>query len=200
MGEWFNQARFDLNEQSTKNLIEWAKHRVDAARLFASMEFPPRSPEASLREARAAVERLFNDKPVVLVLNDVGQPRDAIVRALETRKFEAVLSGLDQAIRHGSEREVPAAAAVAAPAIEAQARHKAAEQKPGTPINAGEPGQVSADQLPAARQRLGTATQETTRSYWEAAAESGRKINSAAKPMEGSKNQAAQGRGRSRVR
>ena len=199
MGEWFNQARFDLNEHSTKSLVEWAKDQVDAARLFARMDFPPRSPEASLREARAAVERLFDDKPAALVLNDAGQSRDAIVRALEARKFEAVLSGLDQAIRHGSERESPAAAGVAAPAIEAQARHKAAQQKPGTAINPGEPRQISADHLPAARRRPDAATQDAARSYWEAAAESGRKINSAAKPAESSEHKATQWRGHGRA-
>ena len=200
MGEWFNQARFDLNEHSTKSLIEWAKDQVDAARLFARMDFPPRPPEASLREARTAVERLFNDTPAALVLNDAGQPRDAIVRALEARKFEVVLSGLDQAIRHGTERELPAAAAAAAPAIEAQARHKAAEQKPSTANNAGELRQANAGQLPESGQRLGAATQDATRSYWEAAAESGRKINSAAKPAESSEHQAVQGRGQGRAR
>ena len=200
MGEWFNQARFDLNEHSTKSLIEWAKDQVDAARLFARMDFPPRPPEASLREARTAVERLFNDTPAALVLNDAGQPRDAIVRALEARKFEVVLSSLDQAIRHGSERELPTAAAVAAPAIEAQARHKAAEQKPGTAINPGELRQANADQQPAARQRLSAGTQDATRSYWEAAAESGRKINSVAKAAESSEHQAGHGRGQGRAR
>jgi len=200
MGEWFNQARFDLNEHSTKNLIEWAKDQVDAARLFARMDFPPRSAEASLSEARAAVERLFSDKPAMLVLNDAGQPRDAIVRALEARKFEVVLSGLDQAIRHGTERELPAAAAVAAPAIEAQARHKAAERNPGTAINAGEGRQANADQLPAAPQRLSAAKEYATRSYWEAAAESGRKINNAAEAAESSKHRAGHGRGQGRTR
>ena len=199
MGEWFNQARFDLNEHSTKSLVEWAKDQVDAARLFARMDFPPRSPEASLREARAAVERLFDDKPAGLVLNDAGQSRDAIVRALEARKFEAVLSGLDQASRHGTERELPAAAAVAAPAIEAQVRHKAAEQRPGTAINPGQPRRISADRLPAARQHLRAPTQDAARSHWEAAAESGRKINGSTKPAEDSEHRAAQGRGHGRA-
>lgn len=223
MGEWFNQARFDLNEHSTKGLIEWAKDQVDTARLFARIDFPPRPPEDMLRSAREDVEHLFRDKPASVVMNEAGQTRDAVLRALDAGKFEAVLSGLDQAIRYGSERELPAAAALAAPAIEAQARYNAAEQKLGAAINAGELRQVSADQLPAARQRLVAATQDATakmqsgasrteasnavdrvidatRSYWEAAADSGRKINSAAKSAENNEQQAAQGRGQGRAR
>ncbi|MDD2765514.1 MAG: hypothetical protein PHE83_16250 [Opitutaceae bacterium] len=215
MGEWFNQARFDLNDHSTKSLIEWAKDQVDTARLFARIDFPPRPPEDMLRTARDDIEHLFRDKPAAVVLNEAGQSRDAVLHALDTGKFEAVLSGLDQAIRYGSERELPAAAALAAPAIEAQARYTAAEQKLGDAINAGELRQVSADQLPSVRQNLVAATEHATaimqggasrkeaasavdrvidasRSYWETAADSGRNINNAAKATEAAAKQAAQ--------
>lgn len=220
MGEWFNQARFDLNELSTKGLIEFVKGQVDTARLFVGSDYHPRPPEELRREARADVESLFRDKPAAAVLIESGQSRDAVLRALDTGKFEAVLSGLDQAVRYGSERELPAAAALAAPAIEAQARYNAAGQKRDAAITAGEPRRpISEAQVPAVRQRLADATKHATaiiqsgtsqkealnavdraRSYWDAAADSGRKINSAAKPVESNEKQVTQGRGQSRAR
>ncbi|OYV88867.1 MAG: hypothetical protein B7Z57_14365 [Acidiphilium sp. 37-60-79] len=118
MGEWFNQARFDLNELSTKGLIEFVKEQVDSARFLAGRDFAPRPPEELRREARADVEWLFRDKVAAVVLNEAGQTSDVLLRALDAGKFETVLSGLDKAIHYGSEQELPNAAALAAPGIE----------------------------------------------------------------------------------
>jgi hypothetical protein len=129
---------------------------------------------------------------------------------------------------------MPAAATLAAPAIEAQALLDAVVRKLDTAINARELRPISEAQTPVVRQRLADATEHATaimqggasrkealnavdrvidasRSYWEAAAESGRKINSAAKvaeaaakqagrPADNADNQAMQGRGQGRAR
>jgi hypothetical protein len=82
---------------------------------------------------------------------------------------------------------------------------------------------VSADQLPAARKRLVSAADDAraalqsggprdkvmgavdraidaSRSYWQAAADSGRNITSAAKAAESEEQRATQGRGQARAR
>lgn len=234
MGEWFNQARFDLNELSTKGLIEFVKEQVDSARFWAGRDFEPRPPEELRREARADVEWLFRDKATAVVLNEAGQTSDVLLRALDAGKFEAVLSGLDKAIHYGSEQELPNAAALAAPGIEAQARYNAADDRLAAAVNAGELRPISEAQMPAARQSLADATVHATavlqngaarqeavnavdrvinaaRSYWEAAADSGKTINNAAKaaeaaakqaakPADNADDQATQGRGRGHAR
>lgn len=202
MGAWFNQERFDLNGTSTKELIEWARDHVDTARRLAGMDHPPRSPDDMRQEARRAVDFLFSDKAAALVLKETGQARETLLSALDSKKFETVLSGLDQAAHRGSEREMPAAAALAGPSIEAAARFNAAFQRSGAATAGEERRPANAEDIAAARDRMTAANNEATAllregaprvptmravdqaidaadAYWQAAAQAGAKLASA---------------------
>jgi ABC-type branched-subunit amino acid transport system substrate-binding protein len=126
MAEWFTQNRYDINELSTKGLIEWAKDEVDAARHFTRVDNPERSPADMPRNARSAVEMVFNDGPAAVVMGEAELSRAAAVTALNGGRFDTVISGFDQVIRVGSERELPAGAALAAQSIQREAAAAAA--------------------------------------------------------------------------
>lgn len=195
MAEWFTQNRHDLNGLSTQEMMAFAKDEVDTARLFARIDNPPRSPTAMLREARAAVEAVFDDGPAATVMGEAGLSRAAVVNALNSGRFDTVISGFDQAISLGTERDLPAAAALAAPSIQRQTAEDAAldAQFRDPPLN------VFSEKIEAARQRLdppetgldntiqspsprsevaesADRAQDAAQRYWQAATTSGRQI------------------------
>lgn len=195
MAEWFTQNRYDINGQSTKGLIEWAKDEVDTARHFARMDNPKRSPSDMLGNARAALEMVFDDGPAAVVMGEAGISRAAVMNALNAGRFDSVISGLDRAIRIGSERDLPAAAALAARSIQREAAEDSAltAQTKGPALNglsekieaarqrlgASETGLVSTVQSPAPRAEVAASVdrvQDAAQRYWQAATASGRQI------------------------
>lgn len=195
MAEWFTQNRYDINGLSTQSLIEWAKDEVDTARLFARMDSPPRSPAEMLREADAALARVFDDGPAAIVMNEAGMSRAASMNALNAGRFDSVISGLDRAIRIGSERELPVAATLASPSIQREAAEDAALnaqfKEPAVNglsekieaarqrVGAAETGLVSTVQSPAPRSEVVESVdrvQDAAQRYWQAVTASGRQI------------------------
>ena len=195
MAEWFTQNRYDLNGLSTRSLIEWAKDEVDTARLFARMDSPPRSPADMRREADAALTRVFDDGPAAIVMNEAGMSRAASMNALNAGRFDSVISGLNRAIRIGSERELPAAATLASPSIQREAAEDAAlDARFKEPAVKG-----LSEKIEAARQQVGAAktrlvgtvqspahrsevvesvdrVQDAAQRYWQVVTASGRQI------------------------
>ncbi|MGC9271447.1 hypothetical protein [Acidiphilium sp.] len=209
MAEWFTQNRHDINGLSTQEMMAFAKDDVDTARLFAWMDNPPRAPVAMLREARAAVEAVFDDGPAAVVMSAAGLSRAVVLNALDSGRFDTVISDLDRAIRIGSERELPAAAALASGPIQRQAAEDAALDAQTQPAALSTPS----EKTDAARQGLGGAeirlvstvqsptassevaesidrVQEAAQRYWQAATVSGRQIN--ASTEQASQQQAGQ--------
>ncbi len=148
-----------------------------------------------LRNARSAVEMVFNDGPAAVVMGEAGLSRAATVTALNGGRFDTVISGFDQAIRVGSERELPAGAALAASSIQREVAEDSAlnAQSKAPALN------PVSEKVEAARQRLGAAeirlvstvqspaprpevsesidrVQDAAQRYWQAATTSGRQI------------------------
>ena len=121
MAEWFTQNRYDINGLSTQEMMEFAKDEVDRVRHFARVDNPKRSPSDMLGNARVALGMVFDDGPAAVVMGEAGISRAAAMSALKAGRFDSLISGIDRAIRIGSERELPAAAALAALSIQREA-------------------------------------------------------------------------------
>ncbi len=209
MAEWFTQNRHDINGLSTQEMMAFAKDDVDTARLFAWMDNPPRSPVAMLREARAAVEAVFDDGPAAVVMGEAGLSRAVVLNALDRGRFDTVISDLDRAIRIGAERDLPAAAALASGPIQRQVAEDAALdaqfKEPALNglsekieaerqrLGAAETGLGNTVQSPAPRSEVAESAdraQDAAQRYWQAATASGRQIN--ASTEQASQQQAGQ--------
>ncbi len=193
MAEWLAQNRSEIKGLSTKALIEWAKDEVYTARHFARVDNPERSPADMLRSASSAVEIVFDDGPAAVVMGETGLSRAGVVAALNSGWFDTVISGFDQAIRVGSEREKPAGAALAAPSIQREAAEDTALsvkgkvpafnlvsekiEAAGQRVGAAEVGLVSTVQSLAPRSAVSERidrVQDAAQRYWQAATASGR--------------------------
>ncbi len=203
MAEWFDQRRYDLNGNSTKEAFDRATESVEAARQFsrgAASDAPGDSPGRFIEHARGAVAGLFNDRPAALVLKAAGLDEPLMQRAIDESRFDAVLRDLKAAGQVGVTRELPDGERLARNGIEAQARYDGrapklieqaqAEDKtlPPSPerteaakegLCSVEDGLITALQTQAPRNEVIEGVDRVlaaAQRYWQAATASGRQI------------------------
>lgn len=126
MAEWFNQSRYDLNGNSTKESFDRAAEVVDAAREFARMatwDVPGGRPGRLAEQARAVISGLFSDAPAASVLKTAGLTEPPMLRAIDEARFDAVLRDLKAANQVGMTRDLPEGEGLTRNGIDAQARY-----------------------------------------------------------------------------
>ncbi|MDD5036857.1 MAG: RES family NAD+ phosphorylase [Methylococcaceae bacterium] len=87
MAEWFDQSRYKLNGNSTRESVDFVASLVDDARHMARIDSPPREPVEIAWIAKAAIGELFRDAPAATVLKAAGLSEPAMQRAIDGGRF-----------------------------------------------------------------------------------------------------------------